>query len=153
MPIPDFKPEYIESSIDLTLEGDNISQGRGPVMTENIYKLTLAVENYRTGKITSEQLSATVEWLEKKIESGRKQFENQKKKKPDNIPNDDKALLEEMEQLTCNGFFEFGEAIKDFKTFFKTDEEYLLDKALDKAVEAGEKLYKVQTMFQAATRK
>jgi len=152
-PIPDFKIQSgEEASLDLTLEDDRLSHGRGPVMTENIYKLTMAVENYRAGRINSEQLSATVEWLEKKIENGKRQFESQKKKKPDNIPPEGRTLVEEMEKLTSDGFSEFGEAIKDFKTFFKTGEEYLLEKALSRATDGGEKLYKVQTIFQSAAK-
>ncbi len=152
MPIPDFSQSRQSSQFDIRLQGDDIMPGQGSPVTENIYRLSRAIEDYQAGNITKEAMGATIEWLEKKIINGRKQFEGQKKKKPPVIPEKDRAIIEEMEGLTEKGISEFEEAIKDFKHFLKTEEGYLLNKGLEKAVEAGDKLYRVQTMFQSHQR-
>jgi lysylphosphatidylglycerol synthetase-like protein (DUF2156 family) len=62
-------------------------------------------------------------------------------------------IIKEMEKLTDKGLREFEEAISDFKDFFKTEEDYLLNRGLQKTVEAGDKFYKLQRMFQPNQRK
>jgi len=73
-------------------------------------------------------------------------FELQKKKKPQNIAQKDRMIIKEMEKLTDKG-------LSDFKDFFKTEEDYLLNRGLQKTVEAGDKFYKLQRMFQPNQRK
>jgi len=152
MTIPDFSSSRQSSQLDIRLQGDDIMPGHGSPMTENIYRLSGAIEDYRAGNITKEAMGATIEWLEKKIVNGRKQFEAQKKKKPGHMPEKDRVIMEEMEKLTEKGIHEFEEAIKDFKGFLKTEDELFLNKGLEKAIEAGDKLYRVQTMFQSHQR-
>ncbi|MEQ8171156.1 MAG: hypothetical protein ABRQ38_19855 [Candidatus Eremiobacterota bacterium] len=149
MTIPDFSSSRPSSQFDIRLQGDDVMPAHGSPVTENIYRLSVAIENYEAGNITKEAMAATIEWLEKKITGGRKQFESQKKKKPDRIPEKDRAIIEEMEELTEKGISEFEDAIKDFKDFLKTEEGYLLHKGLEKATEAGDKLYRVQAIFQS----
>ena len=149
MTIPDFSPASQPSQFDIKLQGDDVIPGHGSPMTENIYRLSRSIEDFQAGNITKEAMSATIEWLEKKIINGRKQFEGQKKKKPHQIPEKDRVIMEDMEKLTEKGIGEFEEAIKDFKDFLKTEEGHFLNKGLEKAVAAGDKLYKVQTMFQS----
>jgi ribosomal protein L40E len=152
MTIPDFNSEGKSSQLDIKLQGDDVMPGQKSPMTENIYRLSRSIEDYKAGNITKESMAATFEWLEKKIVNGRKQFEGQKKKKPHQLPEKDRFIIEEMEKLTEKGISEFEEAIKDFRDFLKTEEEHILNKGLEKAIEAGEKLYKVQTMFQSHQR-
>jgi len=152
MTIPDFNSEGKSSQLDIKLQGDDVMPGQGAPMTENIYRLSRSIEDYKAGNITKESMAATFEWLEKKIVNGRKQFEGQKKKKTHQMPEKDRGIMEEMEKLTEKGISEFEEAIKDFRDFLKTEEEHILNRGLGKAIEAGEKLYKVQTMFQSHQR-
>ena len=149
MVIPEFKSKLADSSLDIKLQSDEVVSGQGTVMTKNLYRLSKAVEDFQSGRGTKENLIAIVEWLEKKIITSKKQFENQKKKKPANIPWKDKSFIEEMEKLIEKGISEFEGTIKDFKVFFNTGEDVLLKIALEKAVDAGDKLYKVQMMFQS----
>jgi len=152
MAIPDFSSSRPSSQLDIRLQGDDVMPANGSPMTENIYRLSRAIEDYQAGNITKEAMGATIEWLEKKIVQGRKQFEGQKKKKPASIPEKDRAIMEEMQELTEKGISEFEDAIKDFKNFLKTEQENLLNKGLEKAIEAGDKLYRVQTLFQSHQR-
>jgi hypothetical protein len=152
MAIPAFSSSRPSSQLDIRLQGDDVMPANGSPMTENIYRLSRAIEDYQAGNITKEAMGATIEWLEKKIVQGRKQFEGQKKKKPASIPEKDRAIMEEMQELTEKGISEFEDAIKDFKNFLKTEQENLLNKGLEKAIEAGDKLYRVQTLFQSHQR-
>lgn len=152
MTIPDFTSSRQSSQLDIKLQGDDVMPGQGSPMTENIYRLSRSIEDYQAGNITKEAMAATIEWLEKKIVNGRKQFEGQKKKKPHQIPEKDRGIMEDMEKLTEKGISEFEEAIKHFRDFLKTEEGHFLNKGLEKAIEAGDKLYNVQTMFQSHQR-
>ena len=150
MEIPEFKQKSLISQMNVKLEGDRIIHGDGAVMTENVYRLIQAVDDFEKGKVRKDQLAATVEWIERKVSATRRQFESHKKKRPGRMSETEKALIEEMEELTEDGISNFEEAVEKFKTAIAAENYPLLHKGLEKASEAGEKLYKVQILFKNA---
>jgi len=152
MVIPEFKAKPLESQMNIRLEEDRIVHGDGTVMTENLYRISQAVENFKNGKITEEQLAVTVDWIEKKVTSTRRQFETHKKKKPLKMPERDRKLSEEMEELTEKGILRFEEAVEIFKDSLERNNYTLLRKGLERATEAVENLYKAQMAFRDAVK-
>jgi len=152
MVIPEFKAKSLESQMNIRLEEDRIVHGDGSVMTENFYRISQAVENFEIGKITEEQLAVMIDWIEKKVTSTRRQFETHKKKKPLKMPERDRKLTEEMEELTEKGISRFEEAVEIFKNSLEKGNYTLLRKGLECAKEAVENLYKAQTVFRDAVK-
>lgn len=133
-----------ESTFDVRVEEAGVRQ-TGHVMTENLMKLSRAVEDVKTEKIDVKEFLETVEWYSQMLESTRAEAE--KTKEPENLDTPEaREMFEAFRQTFMNGLADIGEGLALLRSFADTGNPDSLDGGIELVLTGGDQLFHVQMM-------